>query len=131
MYLVDSHVFLWFLFKPVRLSNSARHVLADPGAEVFVSTVTFWELSLKHGLGRLDLEGVTPDMFPDAAAEAGLVIMPLDASVAASFHRLPREAHKDPFDRMLAWQAIHGGCQLISCDTELESYRRYGLRILW
>ena len=131
MYVLDSHAFLWTIFEPECLSYSAREIIAEPRNDVHVSTVTFWELSLKYGIGKLDLEGVTPDVFPSAAEEAGLNILPLQASVAASFHQLPRHAHKDPFDRMIVWQTIRRGYELISKDSELEVYREYGLQRVW
>jgi PIN domain nuclease of toxin-antitoxin system len=131
MYLVDSHVFLWCLFEPARLSKPAHDLFINPIEDVFVSTITFWELSLKYGIGKLDLEEVTPDVFPDAAIDAGFSIMPMESFTAASFHKLPRELHNDPFDRMLAWQAICKEYTLVSCDTALKCYEKYGLGLLW
>lgn len=130
--LLDSHILLWALFDPERLSGNARQIIEHPGNAVFVSSVSFWELSLKHGLGKLELRGVTPDVFPQAVVDMGLDILPLSASDAATFHQLPRQAHKDPFDRMLVWQAIRQACVLITCDRALDAYYApNGLRTVW
>lgn len=131
MYILDSHSFLWTIFEPARLSDAACTIIKNPANDVYVSTVSFWELSLKHGIGKLDLEGVTPDVFPSAAEESGLAILTLDPSVAASFHQLPRDIHKDPFDRLIAWQAIRWGYALISKDGSLDRYREHGLQVVW
>jgi len=60
-----------------------------------------------------------------------LELVELTADEAASFHTLPRDLHKDPFDRMLAWQAIRRSMSLISCDSALEVFSPHGLRLLW
>ncbi len=130
-FLIDSHTFLWSMFEPACLSNTARDVMLDPEQDIFVSKVTFWELSLKYGLGKLQLEGVTPEAFPKAAEDAGFTILPVDAATAASFYQLPQKPHKDPFDRLLAWQAIREDHTLISCDPDFDNYRAHGLQLLW
>jgi hypothetical protein len=55
----------------------------------------------------------------------------LPADVAASVHRLPRLGHKDPFDRMLVWQAICAGRTLVSKDRGLRAYAEHGLKLMW
>lgn len=57
-----------------------------------------------------------------------LDLLPLDSETAAGFARLPRALHKDPFDRMLVWQAIRHGLVLISHDDRLDGYRASGLK---
>jgi PIN domain nuclease of toxin-antitoxin system len=73
--LIDSHVFLWAIFSPERLSRRATEIILNPDSTVAVSVVTFWELSLKFALGKLELNGVTPDLFPGAAKDAGFDIL--------------------------------------------------------
>lgn len=82
--------------------------------------MTYWELSLKYGLGKLELNGVEPDAFPEAAAAMGFETLPLDPGAAAGFHRLPRQSHRDPFDRLLVWQAIRSDCVLVTRDADLS-----------
>ncbi|MBW1998265.1 MAG: type II toxin-antitoxin system VapC family toxin [Deltaproteobacteria bacterium] len=130
-YLLDTHTFLWVLFEPEKLSSWARKEIRDPKNRVAVSIVTFWEISLKYSLGKLELHNVSPADLPGAAQEVPLDIIPLRAEEAASFHRLPRLAHKDPFDRMMIWQGIGNRMTLISKDKEFRSYRDYGLRVRW
>lgn len=130
-YLLDTHVLLWTLFEPARLSDRAAALIRDPLNRVCVSAVTFWEISLKYGLGKLQLEGVTPDQLPKHLTRMGVETLPLTAELAAAFHQLPREAHKDPFDRMLIRQAIEGDLILISRDGAFDAYRPHGLLLAW
>jgi PIN domain nuclease of toxin-antitoxin system len=129
--LLDSHSFLWAVFDPERLSDSARDAIVRPDNEVYVSVIIFWEISLKYGLGKLLLPKTDPEDLPAVAEQMGLNTLDLNPLEAAGFHRLPRTAHKDPFDRLLIWQAIQRRLTLISKDRALDAYREYGLRTLW
>ena len=129
--LLDSHALLWCLFEPAALGKRAAAAIRDPANGVFVSTVTFWELSFKYALGKLELSGITPEEIPALAAASGFDPIPLADAEAASFHQLPRLAHKDPFDRILIWQAISRKMSLASGDRAFTDYREYGLRVIW
>jgi len=129
--LLDTHTFLWAAFEPKRLSRTAHQAIVDPQNDVSVSVVSFWEISLKFALGKLELKGVSPDELPDTASRMGFDLLELHAEDAASFHRLPRGNHKDPFDRMLAYQAIRRHQTLVSTDPDLAQYVPNGLNLLW
>ncbi len=130
--LLDSHSLLWAVVQPRRLGSAARKAIAYTENEVAVSSVTFWEIALKHTLGKLDLKGITPQDLPGIAEEHGFVLRPLSGRTAASFHRLPRiDAHRDPFDRMLVWQALEEGRTLVSRDRAMRGYEHLGLELLW
>jgi PIN domain nuclease of toxin-antitoxin system len=129
--LLDTHAFLWAAFIPRKLSVRAHKALIDPENEVFVSVVSFWEISLKFSLGKIEMAGVAPEDLPDVARRMGCELLELDSEDAASFHKLSRAAHKDPFDRMLVYQAIRRHKRLISCDAALAVYAPQGLELLW
>jgi PIN domain nuclease of toxin-antitoxin system len=129
--LLDSHAFLWAVMDPEKLSKKVRTAVSSPANEVSVSAVTFWELSLKHSLGKLILEGVSPEELFVVAQEAGFNFLSLDPKQASEYHRLPKLAHKDPFDRMLVWQAIASGSTMISKDPSMRAYTNQGLRLMW
>ena len=116
---------------PEKLGKKGHAVLSTPGNEVFVSAVTFWELSLKHSLGKLILEGVSPEELPEVAEEAGFTLLPLDPKHASEYHRLQKLGHKDPFDRMLLWQAIRSNATLLSKDPDIKTYTKHGLKLMW
>jgi PIN domain nuclease of toxin-antitoxin system len=130
-YLLDTNAFLFTLVGSPRLSIKARSIIHDGENEIMVSSVTFWEISLKSGIGKLVLEGVTADELPAIAEKLGFTMIAIEPGEASSFYHLPRATHKDPFDRMLIWQALQRNIPLISCDRRFEMYLPLGLRIVW
>ena len=129
--LLDTHVFLWSLFIPDKLSKAVIREIKSPNNDVAVSVVTFWEISLKYALGKLELTGVNPEELPDFAAQMNLEILLITAAEASTFHKLPRLSHKDPFDRIIIWQAIQRKMTLVSKDRDFKAYRKFGLRTFW
>ena len=130
-YLLDTHALLWALFSPEKLGAHARRVLRSRENAVSVSVVSFWEISLKHAIGKLEFEGILPDDLPDATREMDFAIVPIDPAEAASFHRMPRTLHRDPFDRLIAWQAISRSLCLVTRDSGLKASQVKGLRTIW
>jgi PIN domain nuclease of toxin-antitoxin system len=130
--LIDTHVLLFALANSKRLSAPAANFLRDRQNEAYVSVVSFWELSLKVSLGKLGLSGVAPDQIPGYALSIGLTFLPLAAESAATFHQLPKMGkHRDPFDRMLVWQAIREDLVLVSRDRAMSAYEACGLSLVW
>ena len=129
--LLDTHTFLWAAMSPEQLSRHARATILDAANDIHVSAVTFWEVSLKFALGKIELQGTTPEELPDAARQMGFTLLTLAPQDAATFHQLLRGQHKDPFDRMLVWQSICQHLTLLSKDPDLRQYQPHGLRVLW
>ncbi len=131
-YLLDTHSFLWSIEQPEKLSHSAIETILNTQNVIYVSSITFWEISLKIALKKLSVESYTPiELLKVAEESMRFVLLPLSPIEAASFHQLPLIQHKDPFDRMLIWQAISRGLALISKDSQFEDYQKCGLQILW
>ncbi len=129
--LLDTHALLWTLFDPARLGKKAADSIQNPEVNVSVSVASFWEISLKYATGKLELSGVTPDDFPSIVRQSGFEILQIAETDAATFHLLPRMVHKDPFDRLIIWQAISRKLTLISQDCAFATYRKLGLKVLW
>ncbi len=130
-FLLDTHTLLWALYAPDQLGKKGAEIMRNPDLTVMVSVVTFWELSLKYATGKLELGNVTPDAFPALTRQAGFEILPLAETDAATFHHLPRMEHKDPFDRLLIWQAISRKLTLITRDNAFAAYGKSGLKVIW
>ena len=131
IYLLDTHTFLWAAFSPENLSPAASKEIRLAENQIYLSTISLWEISLKYALGKMTLENCKPDDMPDIALQMHIqLIQPTDKETA-SFYRLPRTAHKDPFDRMIIWQAIQQQIALISKDTHFADYEKFGLSVLW
>jgi PIN domain nuclease of toxin-antitoxin system len=130
--LIDTHVLLFALADSKRLSRAASTFLRNRDNELFVSVVSFWELSLKLSLNGFKLVGISPDEVPRYALSLGFGVLPLTIEVASTFHRLPRIGeHRDPFDRMVVWQAIRENMVLVSRDRAMSAYQTCGLSLLW
>jgi PIN domain nuclease of toxin-antitoxin system len=129
--LLDTHSLLWAIVSPSKLSGRIRSLIAEPSNDIHVSTVSFWEISLKVSIGKLVITGCSPEQLVGSARQMGLTISAPSAEESAGFHRLPRTAHKDPFDRMLVWQCLQRRWVFISRDRHLDSYRALGLETAW
>jgi PIN domain nuclease of toxin-antitoxin system len=116
-YLLDTHVFLWMLADPERLSHQASKVIRDPRNVIFVSAVSAVEISIKMALGKLEV----PDGLFGEIAVRGLQELPLKVRHGEAMAALPLH-HQDPFDRMLLAQAIGEKLILITHDRKLELY---------
>lgn len=130
-YLLDTHALIWAVTKPQKLSSTVKAILEDTTNDVAVSAISFWEISLKYSIQKLTLEGLTPEDFPKAAIETGFRLFDLNGITAGSYHQLSAAYHRDPFDRMLIWQAIQNSFQLISKDSTVKKYKSEGLQVIW
>jgi PIN domain nuclease of toxin-antitoxin system len=129
--LLDTHSFLWAVFSPEKLSRRARATIADASSAVCLSSITLLEISLKFALGKLVLKNTIPEDLVIVAQDMGLALISPSAEESASFHKLPRAPHRDPFDRMLVWQSIQRQLILVTKDVSLPAYRDAGLKTLW
>ena len=129
-YLLDTHYLLWALVDTKKLSKKIKDIIVDPDNNIVISTISFWEISLKYSLGKLTITGFTPDELPQACTEMGFLIEPLSPIDSSSYNQLYPSIHKDPFDKMLIWQAISNKYTFISNDVLIANYQTFGLRLL-
>ena len=130
-YLIDTHVLLWLLFRPNKLLATQLSILVDPENTIYVSSISFWEISLKYGLGKLDLSGVLPKDLPEYAKKMDIKVLDIQVEEFATYYQLPSiKKHKDPFDLMLIWQAINNNLVLVSVDSKFRAYLDHGLKLL-
>jgi len=129
-YLLDTQYVLWSLFEPEKIPLDIVKIFENKDAVKYVSGISLWEISLKYSIGKLELYGTNPDELYDSIQEAGFKILDLKNIDAATFFRLPlRPDHKDPFDRLLIWQAIQNNMIFLTKDKKIEQYRKNGLRL--
>ena len=125
--LLDTHAFLWWIADSERLSATAHGLISAPENAVHVSAASAWEISTKYRIGKfpeaaqvaLDVAGVI--------ASQGFEELPITVADAERSGRLPGP-HRDPFDRMLAAQAIERDLALISKDAALD---QFAVQRLW
>lgn len=118
--LLDTHVLLWALSDPGRLSGTVRDLLEDATSEVLFSAANIWEIAIKASLGRADF-AARPEQVAQAARMTGFVELPVNADAAARVADLPLR-HRDPFDRLLVAQAIAEPARLYTVDPLLPPY---------
>lgn len=128
-YLLDTHILLWVIMTPKIISPKLFKILADTDNEIYISAVSFWEISLKFSLGKLELKNTSPEELINSAEKMGFRIIDLHADDAATLYKLETWHHRDPFDRILIWQAIQNKFTLISNDKFVKKYVSAGLRI--
>lgn len=115
--LLDTHVLLWWLFDDPRLRVQTAQVIDNSGADVVVSSVSGFEISIKKTLGKLD----APDDLEMQLDEGGFTVLPLSMRHGLVAGALPMH-HRDPFDRLLIAQALCEGLTLVTADTALRQY---------
>lgn len=130
-YLIDSHILLWSLFKPSMLSKRVHEILNDTSNTIYVSSVSYFELSLKYSLGKLELENCGPEDLLREANKMGFQSLHLNSEDASSLHLLEFNDHKDPFDKMLFWQAIKNKLKFVTRDSKASAYVHQGLDVIW
>lgn len=130
-YLLDTHVLLWVINDDTKLSAKAKEKIDDTENNVYVSAISFWEISLKFSLGKLKLRGFTPNDLTELSIQIGFRLLPLLHDECATYHQLINTIHRDPFDRMLIWQAIKCNYILITKDSKASLYRESGLNTIW
>lgn len=130
-YLLDTYTFLWALSDQEKLPAKARSAIEAPESEVFVSTVSFWEIAIKVRSKRLAPVGKTTSSIVEAAELMGFRPITLSPIEAATQGDLAEDTHFDPFDRMLIWQAISRKMTLVSGDEQLQRFVPDGLKLLW
>lgn len=125
--LLDTCTFLWLAADDAQLSPAAREACRDPGNEVYLSSLSAWEIAIKHRLGRLPLP--EPPSRYVASRRAWLCVEPLAFDDAAATHdALLPPHHRDPFDRGLVSQAILHGLRIVTPDPAIA---RYPAPTLW
>lgn len=126
--LLDTHTLLWALAEPARLSARAADLIKAPNNVVIVSAASAWEIATKHRLGRLP--GAGPIV---AGFAAHLATLRAEELPVRSIHALRAGAlaveHRDPFDRMLAAQALVEGVPLVTDDPAFTAFPE--LKTLW
>ena len=129
-YLIDTHVFLWIVFEPDRLSLTARELIVAPRSTLRLSTASLWEALLKAGKGKLKFlqtEVVPADYLEKQIRHLSLLPLPVELEHVTRSSTLPAH-HTDPFDRLIIAQALVEGLPLITADRAMGDYP---VRVIW
>lgn len=125
--LLDTHTLLWAIINPELLSRRASKIIEDNASVILVSAASAWEIATKVRLGKLPrAEALERDFF-QTLGDLGYVHFSIDAETALRAGRFAAQ-HGDPFDRMIAAQALTLDIPVISKDIQLD---QFGVRRIW
>jgi PIN domain nuclease of toxin-antitoxin system len=127
-YLLDTHAFVWAVSDVTQLAPKVLTVLSDPKSEIYVSSASAWEMSIKHRLGKFpEASLILPD-FHKTLARARFLELMISSEHGIAAGDLAWD-HKDPFDRVLIAQAQLEHCILVTSDSIIT---QSGLiQVLW
>ena len=119
--LLDTHVLIWWLNDPDRLSAGQQEVVGTAGPEtpLLVSDISLWEVATLHGLGRIRLSVPLRERLDKATAPPLVRRQGISPAIAAEVAALPDSFHRDPADRILVATARVLGATLLTQDRRI------------
>ncbi len=128
--LLDTHTLLWFIEGDDQLSQNAKRLIEDSDNEVYVSFISFFEISIKLKIGKLHLIKSLKEIY-QATLTAGIAIMDLEFEHIENYQSVPLfPEHRDPFDRLLIATAVYENLSIISVDEKFGYYTDL-VKIIW
>ena len=125
-YLLDTHVVLWVAENSPKLSEKAKKAILDKNAEKYVSIVSAWEVAIKLGTKKLQLNGGLQEFYR-MIDENGFFTISVERDYLLKLLAL-QDYHKDPFDRLIMATALFENMTLITVD---ENIHKYDMTELW
>ncbi len=119
-FLIDTHVFLWYIQASNQLSQNAASTLENTDNKLYFSIASLWEIAIKLGLGKLKLNNPFHEL-EALLARLSIEILPIAFADTETYLSLPLH-HRDPFDRILIAQAINRSLPVITADSAFDAY---------
>lgn len=118
--LIDTHAFLWYLGSTKSLSAKVVGLIESDETDVLFSMASLWEISIKNSRGKLNI-GIGYESVPEVLTRYSIDILTISFEHTLQQNRLPFH-HNDPFDRMIAAQALVENIDLVSIDDVFDRY---------
>jgi len=125
--LLDTHTLIWAGVDETQLSRSAKALIVDARTTLCVSAASAWEIATKVRLGKLPEAVALERDFVAILQREGYELLPIEVKTALRAGRL-LGVHRDPWDRMIAAQALEMDIPIISIDSKLDEF---GVRRIW
>jgi PIN domain nuclease of toxin-antitoxin system len=125
--LLDTCTFLWIVSDAPELTEAGKTVFSDPDNDVYLSSVSAWEILVKYLLGKLSISGSPECFIREQREQHDIDTLPLDEVSALHLPVLPK-LHRDPFDRMLVCQAIEHNLTILTPDPMIT---QYPIKVIW
>ncbi len=126
-YLLDTHVIIWLLTQPEKLSPKVQSIILNNSNALYFSMISLWEIAIKISLGKLILIDEWHSVFQAELQANHIYPIELNWAAIQIVEKLPFH-HRDPFDRMLIAQAISKEFDFISADQYCPAY---ALNVIW
>jgi PIN domain nuclease of toxin-antitoxin system len=120
-YLLDTHIFLWWITDNSKLQKSTRDLISDKSHELFLSSASLWEIMIKSKLSKIDLPDDPKTYLKKQVEINSINILNITMEHSLETYDLP-EIHKDPFDRMLIAQARVEKLTIVISDIFIKQY---------
>lgn len=127
--LLDTHVWIWRLLAPERLSSDAERAVAESDGPVHLSPISTWETLVLARKGRLSLEPSPAEWVVDALRRSALSAVPISHGIALRSEALDGFGSADPADRFIVASAIEHDLVVVTADTAMHDYRP--VKTLW
>ncbi len=125
--LLDTCTFLWIASDSPELSRNAKEIFRSPENSVYLSSVSVWEIAVKHAMGKLPLPEKPSVFVPEQRELHYIESLPLYERASFRLNELP-QIHRDPFDRMLICQAVEEDLIFLPPDPLI---RQYPVQTVW
>lgn len=119
-YLLDTHIFLWWVFDDPKLDALCRDIIRNPSHQIFISSASAWEIATKYRIGKLPEAQQIVEQYPQLLERAKFRELPITSAHALRAGNLPI-AHRDPFDRMIMAQAELEAIPVMTHDPEFRT----------
>jgi PIN domain nuclease of toxin-antitoxin system len=125
--LLDTHTFIWSAIDDPKLTAPARARFLDPDRKLVLSVASIWEMAIKHSLGKLELDDGLESFVVTQLRTNSIRVLDITRPHAIAVGSMPFH-HRDPFDRLIAGQALYEDMELLSVDDVFDAY---GVRRVW
>ena len=119
--LLDTHVLLWALEDSPRLPLSIRDLIIDEKNEIYVSTISLWEIAIKHKKNPSNMP-YSAEEIRNYCQRAGYIFLSLNLDNVTIYEKYDFSVHQDPFDQMLVSQSATHNMRLLTHDDKLKLY---------
>lgn len=119
--MLDTHVWLWMLTAPERLTQGVRELVTNEENLLYLSAASGWEIAIKFGLGKLPLPEPPRTYVPSRMTATGVSSLEVNMNHVLQVAELEHH-HADPFDRVILCQSRIENMPLITADRALAAY---------
>ncbi len=120
-YLLDTHIFLWYIESNSRLEKGIDQIIKDPANTIYLSVAAVWELIIKTSLGKFKCDLPIIEFAINHCLLHSIQLIDLTIDDLSGLENLPH-FHKDPFDRIMIIQSINRKISFLTDDSIIKKY---------